>query len=136
MENFTFKSPTQFILVWIRTKEPANMWPNAAVKGLWCFTAAVLCCVAAFLHEVVDSLDAAGVDCVTLGGVQPNPGSSFVYKAIEAAREARVDFLLAVGGGSVIDTAKRWLWVRLMAAIFWIFTAVSRWRRLCRWAWC
>ena len=40
------------------------------------------------------------------GGVQPNPGSSFVYQAIEAARAENVDFLLAVGGGSVIDTAK------------------------------
>ncbi len=52
------------------------------------------------------SLDAIGIEVVELGGVQPNPVDSLVYKGIELGRNRNIDGLLAVGGGSVIDTAK------------------------------
>ena len=45
-------------------------------------------------------------DYVKLGGVQPNPTDPKVYEGIELARKEGVDFMLPVGGGSVIDTAK------------------------------
>ncbi len=106
MENFTFKSPTQFIFGMDTHKRAGKYVAQCGGKRALVLYGGGSVLRSGVLHEVVDSLDAAGVDCVTLGGVQPNPGSSFVYKAIEAAREARVDFLLAVGGGSVIDTAK------------------------------
>lgn len=41
-----------------------------------------------------------------LGGVKSNPKSGFVYEGIELARREKIDFLVAIGGGSVIDTAK------------------------------
>lgn len=41
-----------------------------------------------------------------LGGVKPNPRADLVYEGIEIARKEKVDFILPVGGGSVIDTAK------------------------------
>ncbi len=58
------------------------------------------------LARVKASLDAAEVPYVELGGVVPNPRLSLVYRGIELAKDAGVDFILAVGGGSVIDSAK------------------------------
>ena len=55
---------------------------------------------------VVKSLDEAGVGYVALGGVQPNPRSGLVREGIALCRKEGVDFILAVGGGSVIDSAK------------------------------
>jgi alcohol dehydrogenase YqhD (iron-dependent ADH family) len=43
---------------------------------------------------------------VELGGIQPNPTDPKVYEGIELGRREGIDFLLPVGGGSVIDTAK------------------------------
>ena len=56
--------------------------------------------------KVVKSLEKAGIEYVELGGVEPNPKLSLVHKGIELAKEESVDFILAVGGGSVIDSAK------------------------------
>lgn len=56
--------------------------------------------------RVVSSLSEAGVAVFELGGVKSNPVLSLVYKGIETARKESVDVVLAVGGGSVIDTAK------------------------------
>ena len=95
MENFTFKSPTQFIFGMDTHKRAGKYVAQCGGKRALVLYGGGSVLRSGVLHEVVDSLDAAGVDCVTLGGVQPNPGSSFVYKAIETAREARVDFLLA-----------------------------------------
>jgi alcohol dehydrogenase YqhD (iron-dependent ADH family) len=55
---------------------------------------------------IVASLKAAGLDFVELGGVQPNPRLRLVREGIRLCREEGVDFILAVGGGSVIDSAK------------------------------
>ena len=51
-------------------------------------------------------MDKAGIPYVSLGGVKPNPRLSLVYEGIELCRKEGVDFLLPVGGGSVIDSAK------------------------------
>lgn len=56
--------------------------------------------------KVTASLNAAGVSYIELGGVKPNPCVSLVYKGIELCRKEGIDFILAVGGGSVIDSAK------------------------------
>lgn len=58
------------------------------------------------LARIQASLDAAGVFHVELGGVVPNPHLGKVREGVALARENGVDFLLAVGGGSVIDSAK------------------------------
>lgn len=58
------------------------------------------------LGRIKASLDRAGVACTELGGVVPNPRLSLVYRGIELCRKEGVDFILAVGGGSVIDSAK------------------------------
>ena len=58
------------------------------------------------LDRVKTSLEKAGLFYVELGGVVPNPQLSKVYEGIELAKVNRVDFILAVGGGSVIDSSK------------------------------
>lgn len=58
------------------------------------------------LDRVFASLKAAGLAYVQLGGVQPNPRLGLVRKGIALCQDEKVDYLLAVGGGSVIDSAK------------------------------
>ena len=58
------------------------------------------------LKKVTDNLKDAGIAFVTLGGAVPNPRLSLVYEGIELCKKEGVDFLLAVGGGSAIDSAK------------------------------
>ncbi len=58
------------------------------------------------LDRIRSSLRSAQIGFVELGGVVPNPRLSLVYQGIELGRREKVDFLLAVGGGSVIDSAK------------------------------
>ncbi len=58
------------------------------------------------LDQVIASLEAEGIDHVELGGVVPNPRLSKVREGIQLCKAEGVDFLLAVGGGSVIDSTK------------------------------
>ena len=58
------------------------------------------------MQRVTDKLDAAGIQYVKLGGAVPNPHLSLVYEGIELCKKEGIDFLLAVGGGSAIDSAK------------------------------
>lgn len=56
--------------------------------------------------QVIASLSEYNIEVVEMGGVEPNPKLDFVNKAIEVARETKVQLILAVGGGSVIDSSK------------------------------
>ena len=58
------------------------------------------------LDKVERLLREGGVEYVMLGGVVPNPRLSKVHEGIELCRKEKVDFILAVGGGSVIDSSK------------------------------
>ena len=58
------------------------------------------------LDKICGLLKESGVDYVTLGGVVPNPRLSLAHQGIELCRKEGVDFILAVGGGSVIDSGK------------------------------
>jgi alcohol dehydrogenase YqhD (iron-dependent ADH family) len=73
------------------------------------------------LAAVEHSLQQAQVDYVKLGGVEPNPVDTLVYQGIELCRKETVDFVLAVGGGSVIDSAKAIAAGVLYAGDFWNF---------------
>ena len=58
------------------------------------------------LDKIAGLLETAGIDYVALGGVIPNPRLSKVREGIELCRKEKVDFILAIGGGSVIDSSK------------------------------
>jgi alcohol dehydrogenase YqhD (iron-dependent ADH family) len=58
------------------------------------------------MTTIKSSLDGAGVDYCELSGIKPNPEEAKVYEGIDLVKKENIDFILAVGGGSVIDTAK------------------------------
>lgn len=57
-------------------------------------------------QKILDSLSSVGVEVTELGGVQPNPRLKLVREGIRVCKERNIDFVLAVGGGSVIDSSK------------------------------
>ncbi len=58
------------------------------------------------IERIRSSIESAGLFAVELGGVVPNPRIGLVYQGIELARKEKIDMILAVGGGSVIDSGK------------------------------
>ena len=58
------------------------------------------------VQRISSSLDTLGIEHIELGGVQPNPTDTLVYEGIRLGRAKNIDGLIAIGGGSVIDTAK------------------------------
>ena len=58
------------------------------------------------IWRVKEQISRSGAECVELGGVKPNPRLSLVYEGISLCKEKNIDLILAVGGGSVIDSAK------------------------------
>ncbi len=59
------------------------------------------------LYDIImSSLNKNGIEVVEMGGVEPNPKVSFVRRAVKLAKESGVELVLAVGGGSVIDSSK------------------------------
>lgn len=58
------------------------------------------------IDEIKKNLDESGISYVLLGGVVPNPRLSKVREGIALCKKEGIDFILAVGGGSVIDSAK------------------------------
>jgi len=121
MNNFNFYSPTYFVFGKGRenetgkyvkrfggTKVLLHFGGNSAIKS-------------GLLDRVKKSLTQEGISFVELGGVLPNPRSGLVYKGIEICKNEGVDFILAVGGGSVIDSAKAIAAGALYDGDFWDF---------------
>lgn len=106
MNNFTFYSPTQFVFGKDTEKEVGSLARQYGAKKVMVVYGGQSAKKSGLLDRVTDNLHAAGIDLVLLGGVRPNPTDKKVYEGIDLARKENVDFLLAVGGGSVIDTAK------------------------------
>ncbi len=106
MDNFTFQSPTKFVFGRKTHHNAGRYVAELGVKKALVLYGGGSVINNGSLEAVLNSLNEAGVDFIVAGGIQPNPISTFVYNVIDGAREEGVDFLLAVGGGSVIDTAK------------------------------
>ena len=106
MDNFSFKLPTRFVFGRGTEGETGRLVAHyGGTKVLVLFGGGSVR-RSGLLKRVLDSLDRALLDHVELGGVKPNPRSDLVYEGISLVADERVDFVLAVGGGSVIDTAK------------------------------
>lgn len=106
MLNFSFCSPTEFLFgKQTEGKAGALARKYGATKVLLHYGggSAVR---SGLLDRIKKSLTDEGIPFEELGGVQPNPRSGLVYEGIELCRRTGVDFILAVGGGSVIDSAK------------------------------
>lgn len=106
MNDFAFYSPTRFVFGrGAENKVGALVKSFGGTKALLHFGGGSAK-RSGLLGRVEKSLADAGVECVSLGGVQPNPRSGLVREGIALCRKEKVDFILAVGGGSVIDSAK------------------------------
>lgn len=106
MDNFVFQSPTKFVFGKGTHHDVGKYVAELGVKKALVLYGGGSVVNSGVLEDVLASLAQAGVEFLSAGGIQPNPISTFVYDAIEGARDENIDFLLAVGGGSVIDTAK------------------------------
>ena len=106
MNNFTFYSPTEFVFgkgTEMQTGELVRKYGASKVLIVYGVGSLVR---SGLLDRVTQTLSQTGIHCRHLGGVQPNPIDTKVYEGIDLCRREGVDFVLAVGGGSVIDTAK------------------------------
>ena len=106
MENFEFVSPTHFVFGrGAEEQVGAKLAERGAAKVLLHFggQSAVK---SGLVDRVKASLDAQGVQHVELGGVRPNPEITLVREGVALCKEHGIDWVLAVGGGSVIDSAK------------------------------
>ena len=106
MNNFTFYSPTEFVFgreTESRTAELVKKYGGSKVLIVYGGGSVIRSGLLARVESVSSD---AGIVYVKLGGIQPNPTDPKVYEGIELGRRERIDFILPVGGGSVIDTAK------------------------------
>jgi len=78
------------------------------------------------LYRIRKSLGDAGIPSIELGGVVPNPRSGLVYEGVQLCKENNIDFVLAVGGGSVIDSAKAIALGAVYEGDFWDFFCGKR----------
>ena len=106
MNNFTFYSPTYFVFGRDEENNAGHYIKRfGGTKALIHYGSGSVV-RSGLLQRVKDSLQKENIEFVELGGVKPNPRSSLVYEGIELCRKENVDFVLAVGGGSTIDSAK------------------------------
>lgn len=106
MENFDFYAPTYFAFGKDREKDSGSLVKKFGGSKVLIHFGGGSVIRSGLLDRVKKSLTEASVNFIELGGVKPNPRSGLVYKGIELCRKEKVDFILAVGGGSVIDSAK------------------------------
>ncbi len=106
MDNFTFYSPTYFVFGKDEEKRAGEMVKRFGGSRVLIHYGGGSVVRSGLLDRVKQSLTEGGVSFTELGGVKPNPRSGLVYEGIELCRKEKVDFILAVGGGSVIDSAK------------------------------
>lgn len=106
MENFVFYSPTYFVFGKGEEKQTGKMVKRFGGSKVLVHFGGGSVKKSGLLDKVEASLKEEGIAYIELGGVKPNPRSGLVYEGIELCRKEGIDFILAVGGGSTIDSAK------------------------------
>lgn len=106
MDNFTFYSPTYFVFGRDTENETGHYVKRFGGSRVLIHYGGGSVKRSGLLDRVKASLEKENISYVELGGVRPNPRSGLVYEGIELCRKEKVDFILAVGGGSTIDSSK------------------------------
>ena len=106
MDNFTFHRPTDFVFGKDAQSKAGEYLKKYGATKVFIHYGGGSVIKSGLLDQVKASLNAVSIPFVELGGVVPNPEDTLVYKGIDMCRAEGVDFILAVGGGSVIDSAK------------------------------
>lgn len=107
MENFVFYSPTEFVFGRDTQKQAGELVKRHGGTKVMIVSGGSSAEKSGLLAQVRASLDEAGIPYVEQKGIKPNPTDTGVYEGIGIARNEHIDFLLAVGGGSVIDSPRR-----------------------------
>ena len=106
MENFVFYSPTYFVFGKDEEDNAGEYVKRFGGSKVLIHYGGGSVVRSGLLERVKASLTLEKIEFIELGGVKPNPRSGLVYSGIELCRKEKVDFILAVGGGSTIDSAK------------------------------
>jgi len=121
MNNFNFFSPTFFVFGKGRENEAGKYVKRFGGTRVLIHFGSGSVIKSGLLARVKASFKAENIYFTELGGVQPNPRSGLVYKGIEICKKENIDFILAVGGGSAIDSAKAIALGALYEGDFWDF---------------
>ncbi len=106
MNNFTFYSPTYFAFGKDEENNAGKLVKRFGGSKVLIHYGGGSVVRSGLLDRVKKSLENENIAYVELGGVKPNPRSGLVYEGIALCKAEKVDFVLAVGGGSSIDSAK------------------------------
>ena len=106
MDNFTFYSPTYFVFGKDEEINAGHYVKRFGGSKVLIHFGGGSAQKSGLLDKIRSSLKNEGIRFVELGGVKPNPRDGLVYEEINLCRKENIDFILAVGGGSVIDSAK------------------------------
>ena len=106
MLNFEFCSPTKFVFGRDTQSKVGSLVKEFGGSRVLVVYGGGSVVRSGLLSQVLESLDGAGLFHMELGGVKPNPRSDLVYEGIRLCKENNLDFVLPMGGGSAIDTAK------------------------------
>jgi len=121
MENFTFYSPTKFVFGKGTENEAGSLVKSFGGSNVLVHYGGGSVVRSGLLDRVKASLENSGIKYTSLGGVKPNPRSGLVYEGIDICRKEGIDFVLAVGGGSSIDSSKAIAAGALYDGDFWDF---------------
>jgi hypothetical protein len=106
MQSFVQYTPTEIVFgkdAELKTAAEVKKWGGSRVMIVYGGGSVVR---SGLLKRIEDELDAESIPYIEFGGVQPNPRLAFAEEGVEKAKEFGADLILAVGGGSSIDTAK------------------------------
>ena len=106
MVNFEYYTPTKVIFGKNAEEKTGELVKAQGCKKVLVHYGGNSAKRSGLLDRICKSLEKAGIDFVTLGGVVPNPHLGKVHEGIALCKKEGVDFILAVGGGSVIDSGK------------------------------
>ena len=106
MKDFTYYAPTRIVFGKESEEKLPQLIQQYGGKKVLVHYGGGSAKRSGLLDKVFTMLDDAGIAYVELGGVVPNPVLSLVKEGIDLCQKEKVDFILAVGGGSVIDSSK------------------------------
>lgn len=106
MEAFEFYAPTKMVFGKDTENRTGELIREAGGSRVFILYGGGSVIRSGLLKKVENAINEAGLTCMTMGGVRPNPLLSFAEEARQKAESFHADFIMAVGGGSVIDTAK------------------------------
>ena len=106
MEQFQFYSPTEFVFGQGMEREAGRLVKKYGGTKVLVHYGSESARRSGLLDRVFESLKSEGISYAELGGVKPNPRDTLVREGIALCKKEGVDFILSVGGGSVIDSSK------------------------------